>query len=301
MFKKILVPLDGSAFAEAALPLATAVARRSGAAIELVNVHEPAPNLAYDEWEAAAREWSLSYLRETEGRLRDFSPGQVTTTVLAGRVSDALVQHAEASDSDLVVMATHGRGALTRAWLGSVADAFVRHTDRPVLLVRPDEDEGPADLAAEVALDHVLIPLDGSDLSKQIVEPALALGSLFDARYTLVRIVTFPTELASPYIPHTVRLNREFVDEARVTAESYLGEQAAELRARGFRVESEVLVDGQAAHVVLGRAAELDVSMLALATHGRGAVARALLGSTTDKVIRGAHRPVLVVRPLDVE
>ena len=115
MFKKILVPLDGSMFAESALPLATSIARRSGAALELVNVHEPPPNLAYEEWEVAAREWAKSYLEETGTRVRATLQSEVSTAVLSGRVAESLLHRCRESGADLVVIATHGRGALTRA------------------------------------------------------------------------------------------------------------------------------------------------------------------------------------------
>ena len=178
-----------------------------------------------------------------------------------------------------------------------MADWFVRHTDRCVLLVRPDEAGPPPDPANEVVLEHLLVPLDGSELSKEILEPATVLGSLFDARYTLLRVVTFPVELASPYLPHTVQLNREFVEEGRVAAEADLEQVAAELRERGLQVATQVEVSAQAANVILDGASEAGADLVALATHGWGPVARVVLGSTTDKVIRGAHRPVLVVRP----
>ena len=302
MSARILVPLDGSAFAESALPVALAVGRRSGGAIELVAVQEPAPPFAYEEWELASRDWSESYLAEAARRAREASGVEVTTTVLRGRVADALARRTVESDADLVVMATHGRGALTRAWLGSVADSFVRHTDRPVLLVRPDdEEEQPPDPAGNWALGHVLIALDGSDLSRAIVGPAVRLGSLFDARYTLLRVVMFPVELASPYLPHTVQMNRDVVEEARAAAQRDLEGLAEELRGKGLRVEADVEVDGQAAHAILDQARELGAHLIALATHGRGGVTRAVLGSTADKVIRGAHRPVLVLRPPSAE
>lgn len=297
MYRQILVPLDGSSFAEAALPYALAVSRRAGSAVGLVSVEEPDQGLAYDEWATVARQWSLNYLEDMAGRIRDAAGGPVTTTLLQGNVPEALVLRAAEGGADLVVMATHGRGVLSRAWLGSVADAFVRRTDRPVLLVRPGEDDEPVEPRHEVALDRILVPLDGSEFSRSILEPAVALGSLFGARYHLIRVLAFPTELASPYLPHSIQMNVDLVDEARGAALASLEGVAAELRLRGLEADVEVVVDPQAAHAILRRAGELDVGLVALATHGRSGAARLVLGSTTDKVIRGAQRPVLVLRP----
>lgn len=296
MIRTILVPLDGSTFAESALPLALAISRRSGASIELATVHEPVPTFAYQEWEAAAREWSESYLAEVKDRVSASAGGSVETSIHSGRVADTLRKRAEGEGVDLTVMATHGRGAFTRTWLGGVADNFVRHAPCPVLLVRPDE-EGPADLTGHEVPETILVPLDGSELSATILDIVNELALLFGSRVVLVRVVAYPVEIASPYLPHTVRMNQEIVEEAKRVAEQYLKRVAAPLAARGLEVDHQVVVDTQAGHGILKAAQERDVGLIAMSTHGRGGVARAVLGSTADKVIRGAHRPILAYRP----
>lgn len=296
--RRIMVPLDGSSFAEAALPLALSSSRRSGAVVELLTVHEPVPSFAYDEWETAAREWSENYLDEVRQRITDAGPDTVEITVRSGRVSEILRERARDTGADLVVMATHGRGVFTRAWLGSVADAFVRHAPCPVLLVRPEGDRRvPVDLTEDRVPETVLVPLDGSELSEAILDRLGELAVLWGSRLLLLRVVAYPLEIASPYLPHTVQMNQEIVEEAEIAARHYLDARAATLRERGLEVETEVTVDAQAGHRILQTAEDRDVDLVAMSTHGRGGVARAVLGSTADKVIRGAHRPILVYRP----
>ena len=140
MYKQILVPLDGSAFAEAALPLALEVSRRTGANVHIVTVLEPVTSFAYEGWEGAAVEWSQKYLEDVLDRIEGNAGGDVSSAVLSGHTVEMLDGAAEEKGADLVVMASHGRGALSRMWLGSVADGFVRNTDLPVIVVRPDED-----------------------------------------------------------------------------------------------------------------------------------------------------------------
>lgn len=298
MLRRILIPLDGSTFAETALPIALVLSRRSGAGLELMTVHEPVPSFAYDEWETAAREWSENYLADVRDRIADSTGDGVETTVRSGRVSDALRDRALDTGADLVVMSTHGRGALTRAWLGSVADAFVRHAPCPVLLNRPEE-KATVDLPGEWDPGTILVPLDGSELGESILEPVGELAALFGARVLLLRVVAYPIEIASPYLPHTVQMNQDIVEEARIGAEEYLKGVAGPLHDRDLEVELEVNVDAQAGHGILKAARERDVGLVAMSTHGRGGMARAVLGSTADKVIRGAHRPTLVYRPAD--
>jgi nucleotide-binding universal stress UspA family protein len=296
MYRQIMVPLDGSRFAESALPLALSVSRHTGARIHLVTVQEPIPSFAYDEWESAAEEWTQNYLDNVLERAGGRAGGEVTVNLLNGHVVEVLEQEAERLSADLIVMATHGRGMFSRAWLGSVADAFVHHTTRPVLLVRPEE-EGEPDLTATVEFDRLLIPLDGTDLSESVIDHAVDFGALFDADYHLVRVVPYPMQFNSPYLPHTMQMNQQFVEEARVSAEDYLQDHVDRLRERGLRVDHTVVVVAQPGHGILSEAEAAECDFIAMATHARTGLSRAILGSTADKVLRGSHMPILLYHP----
>jgi nucleotide-binding universal stress UspA family protein len=296
MYRQILVPLDGSRFAESALPLALSVSRRTGAPIHFVTVQEPIPSFAYDEWEAASLEWSGEYLKGVAGRVSGRAGGEVTTNLLSGHVVEVLEVEAGRCSADLVVMATHGRGLFSRAWLGSVADSFVHHTDRPVLLVRP-EDSDEVDLAEDRTIQKILVPLDGSELSESAREHAMELGALFSASYHLVRVVPYPIDIASPYLPHTVQMNRNLVEEAKQSAEDYLNGHAQSMRQGDLQVTTGVVVDAQPGHGILREAEERECDFIAMATHGRSGLTRAILGSASDKVLRGTHMPLLLYRP----
>jgi nucleotide-binding universal stress UspA family protein len=296
VYKHILVPLDGSTFAEAALPLALALTRKTNASLHLVSVVEPIPAFAYAEWEPAALDWSTQYLDSVAERVSANAGGDVTTAVHSGRVVETLGAEVAKLGVDLVVMATHGRGVLSRAWLGSVADAFMREAEVPVLFVHPEEGEAPA---PETWNDFqtLLIPLDGSDVSESALAHATEFGELFGSAYHLTRVVAYPLEIASPYLPHTVQLNQEILAEAKDNAALYLEEQADKMRKRGLRVTVSVAVDPQAAHGILSEADEVGCDLLAMATHGRTGVSRVVMGSAADKVLRGATVPVLLYKP----
>jgi len=300
VYGQIVVPLDGSRFAESALPLALELSRRTDASLHLVTVHEPVPAFAYDEWESAASEWSRRYLDEVMDEVEDRAGGPVTTALRTGPVVPSLQDEVRSVGGDLLVMATHGRGMLSRAWLGSVADAFLHKSDVPVLMVRPEDttDEEEEEEEAEGIL-RVLVPLDGTELSEEVLQHALKLGGLFGAAYHLLRVVPYPMDLASPYLPHTVQMNRGLVEEAERDAEAYLDRQAEELRGKGLTITTGTLVDAQPAHGILQVAQGEECDLIAMATHGRRGLSRAFLGSTADKVIRGSHMPVLVYRGLE--
>jgi nucleotide-binding universal stress UspA family protein len=294
MYRQLMVPLDGSHFAESALPVAFGLARRAGAGIHLVTVQEPVPSFSYDEWENAAEEWTEHYLSNVVARAGEVAGG-LTTHLRTGRVVEALEEEAHERGADLVVMATHGRGLLSRAWLGSVASSFIHHTERPVLLVRPEPD-GPGDTAVERTFSRVLIPLDGTELSESVLDHAVALGELFGATYHLVRVVVRPLDLTSPYLPTTVQVNHQVVVDAREAAQRYLETHAERLGSGGRIVTTAVEESAQPGQGILTQAEEAGCDLIAMATHGRTGLTRALLGSTADKVLRAAHVPLLIYR-----
>jgi len=296
VYQRIMVPLDGSTFAEASLPLALALTRKTGAGLHLVSVIEPIPSFAFAGWEPAALDWSAQYVESVADRVSGSAGAAVTTAVHTGPVAQTLHAEVTAQDIDLVVMATHGRGVLSRAWIGSVADAFMRESETPVLFVRPEEGKAPPPEAPR-GFDTLLVPLDGSDVSESALKHATEFGELFGSAYHLTRIVAYPLEIASPYLPHTVQMNEDILADAKESAAEYLEEQADRMRRSGLRVTASVAVDPQAAHGILTEAEAVGCDLISMATHGRHGMSRIVLGSTTDKVLRGVHVPLLLYRP----
>ncbi len=143
MYKRILVPLDGSAFAEAILPHVRELALCTGAEIVLLRVAvrwmydyaAPVPLSAGVLPEESDQE-SAAYLERVAGELREMGV-RVTTEVCAGPVAETILEYAEGIHADLIAMSTHGRSGLARWFIGSVADKVVRAAKLPVLLARP--------------------------------------------------------------------------------------------------------------------------------------------------------------------
>jgi nucleotide-binding universal stress UspA family protein len=295
MYRRIMVPLDGSSFSERALPLAVALADRSGAELRLVHVLVPFANRVFIETEGGGPD----YLADVAHRITEESGVPTEAVRLVGRqVVGELSYYSAEEGVDLVVMATHGWGGLQRAWLGSVTDGLVREARVPVVAFRPGEEEGPR--VDGKVIEEILIPLDGSAVSEGVVEEALRLGGR-KARYTLVRVI--PVGPPSVAISGAMELayRQELVDALRTGAEQYLADEAARLRREGYEVRTEVLMHPQPARAILDRAGEVGADLIAMGTHGRSGLGRLALGSVTDKVLRGADIPVLVLRPEAVE
>jgi len=299
MSRLILVPLDGSEFSESALPVALAIARRWEAPLEILTVHESVPTLDHDLWETASREWSERYVEGVATRIKEEADVTVVVTPLSGSTGEAIQHHAEARGADLVVMATHGRGPMSRFWLGSTADALIRHSTFPILLIRPTSDV--AITTTQVfSPKKVLVPLDGSNEGEAILRHALALADDPEAHFSLLRVFPYPEEFASSYLPHTIQVNAEILKEGEAAAKEYIDKQAAALVAGGVKATGHVSVDASPAAGILHFAERTGADLIAMSTHGRSGVSRMLLGSVTDKVIRGAEIPMLVYHPEEV-
>lgn len=301
MFRTILVPLDGSSFAEQALPHALGIVRRAGATLDLVHVHvlyvleeHIVARYSYDpELDEEQKRKEQLYLEGTAKWLAAVSPVRVTEAVVNGSDAEGILQHVQDGKADLIVMTTHGRGPLGRVFLGSVADELIRQATVPVLLIHP-RDPAPG-IVPEPLLEHVLVPLDGSALAESVLEPALDLMRLWEGRCTLLRVVEAN---AAPTAGRPDR-PRPSEEEREAAARAYLDKIAERLRYEGVSVQTRVVVAPHAAPAILEEAQIQRCDFIALATHGRGGLRRMLLGSIADKVIRGSPLPVLAYRPTD--
>jgi nucleotide-binding universal stress UspA family protein len=301
MYRSLIVPLDGSPFAEHALPLALSIARRTGAALQLVHAHMPfvqvETGMAYDATlDLHLRDQEKSYLEGAANRVRAAAPVAVSVAMRDAPIGEAIAERAADANADLIVMTTHGHGPLSRVWLGSVADDLVRHAPVPVLLVRPQEKA--VDLAHDCSVGHVLIALDGTPQAEAALDPALELGRLWQADYTVVRVVQPPLFAGhDPTVPVQPPTGQPIADRLRAEATRYIDGVAARLGGQGVQVQPRVVLDRQPAGGILAQGGDRPGTVIALATRGRGGLARALMGSVADKVIRGATTPVLVVPP----
>jgi nucleotide-binding universal stress UspA family protein len=288
MYKTILVPLDGSKLAEQALPLARAIARGARAKLRLVRVHRPAGHVVsrHPRTDAGVDEAYLKALAAAAGDV------PTETAVLDGPIAATLCQHAHDVKANLMVMTTHGRGPLSRFWLGSTTDDLVRNTPVPLLIYHPTPDKPPP---TNFRFHRILVPLDGSEVAEEALGPAAELARIMEARLTFLRVIE-PVPLVAPdglvYTPPA--LDTALMDDLTDQAQAYVDHVAARWQGEGLQVETRVAVNELPTAAVLEAAAGHD--LIALATHGRSRMARLFLGSVADKVVRGAACPVLVVR-----
>ena len=138
--QKILVPLDGSALAETALPSAIGLAETTGAAMLLLRAAEAPALFAGEPTEIQVQvvRQAEEYLDAVKGRLQTATTAPISTAVWYGHPAEAIAGAARFNHVDVVVMTTHGRSGLGRILLGSVVESVIRTTATPILVLHPD-------------------------------------------------------------------------------------------------------------------------------------------------------------------
>jgi nucleotide-binding universal stress UspA family protein len=292
--KKILCPVDGSEFSNRALRHAAALASWYEAELTALSVRSRivptgpwlegpvAPVLAEDDPQAG-REHVGAFVASAVGRF----PTRIA--IRGGAVVSEILSEADEIQADLIVMGTHGVSGFERLLLGSVTEKVLRKAKCPVLTVpravKPDALEA-------VTFKTIVCGVDFSASSARALEYALSLAQEAGGRIVLVH--------ALEWLPEPVRTvsgnfdvpeyRRQIEADTRKDLEALVPEDA-----RAWCDPEFVLMHGKAYRGLVDVAEARDAELIVLGTQGRGALDRALFGSTADHVVREATAPVLVV------
>ena len=211
------------------------------------------------------------------------------THLLIGRPAEAVVDEAQKLDCDLIITGTHGRGGFDHFLFGSNAERIVRFSPIPVLAVKPREREFVHE-AGKFTLKRVLCPCDLSPLAEQAAGFAAEICRLFGAELTLLHVID--NRLEYPLVLPDAALFAP--EEIRRRAAEKLKPIAAKLK--DVKVSVEVIT-GAPEKLIAEAARDKSIDLIALTTHGRGGLSRALVGSTAEKLVRIASVPTLTIRP----
>ena len=299
MLERILVPLDRSQEAERVLPFVELLSRDLAQPLVLLTViadpgdFSPAVDSHNAELAQLAefrRQRAHEYL---ESLCERFASEGVTATAVveAGPVAARIVATAHAQQAGLIAMATHGRVGPARMFLGSVADKVVRTAAVPVLLIRPREDGS----AGPESVQHILLPLDGSELAETAIPYATFLARALKVPITAIR--DMPMNWITPTDPSGMgwTVSPEVIQTIEDEAQQYLQAVVERLRGEGLVARARFGPFSSPAADIVGLAEEAPGALIVMTTHGRSGLERTLLGSATDRVIRSSAAPVLVV------
>jgi nucleotide-binding universal stress UspA family protein len=301
MYKVIMVPTDGSGFDREAIRVALRIADRSDAKVRLVRVLSTGSFFgmaATAEGTAIAaevvkseRDRALGELYALAAECRATSNADVTVDLHAGPVTDVLEGYARRNEVDLIVISTHGRSGISRLSLGSVTDSLIRHTTIPVLVVKPPTSYLNPQVIG--GFKRIVVPIDGSTLAEQILPRVMTLAKMEDAEITLLNVL-----IPNPY-PHEEigDSNLPSWDTDISLAQAYLLRIAGKLRRNGMVVTTDIVLSGNVPQAIGDFASREKADLIAIATHGRGGLARMLRGSVADAVMHSSKLSMLVFKP----
>jgi nucleotide-binding universal stress UspA family protein len=302
MYRTIIVPLDGSAQSQAALPVAAAFAHRSRAAVDLVRVHvEDRRDLADDpSWDAMFREGELRYLDSLALAYEGVAGTRMRASLLDPPVAKSLLAFAESRVSPIFIIAGRGRTGIRRALLGSTCDALVRDGKAPVLVLRDrGPDEPPSWRYGREPFRRIVLPLDGSTHAEGGIAHAVAVATATGARLRLLRVVgpVVTSAVLGAFAMHPL------YDDVTVLrsdmAQAYLQDVVDRIKVSApvLDVTAEVALSTDAATAIIETCRRMAADLAVIPTHGRGA-SRLLAAAVGDRLLRDGPDALLFVKPV---
>jgi nucleotide-binding universal stress UspA family protein len=295
LYSKILVPLDGSALAQLALPFAEKIAARLGSRIMFIYVgesledsHNPEHQLYLQRMTKVAKTDIKKYTDELKRKRV-----KVQSAILVGDPASEIVDYAQKKDFSLIVMSTHGHSGIKRWALGSVADRVLRGTGKPLVLVRAKQVS--PDTITESIFGKIIVTLDGSKESEAVIPHIEELAGGVEAKIVLLHVIEpsyrFYAAGGFKYQGYSEKKKKSM----KAFYDNYLQGIATSLGRRGIDAKHQVKF-GEVAEVIIDFADKTGADFIAMTTHGRSGIKRWALGSTADKVLQTGNTSLFLVK-----
>ena len=290
MYERILVPLDGSKFAEQVFPPVVELARVFGSEVVLVEVCEPEES----EYGQACR----LYINNEAERLKKSLQGSaasVRTTVLEGKAAEQILAYAEKSDVSLVILSSHGRSGIAPWSLGGTANKVLHRVGVPLIIARARETPEESDKVG--LFSRILVPLDGSERGATVLPYVVELTKKLESEVTLLQVIEPGKHVHTigglDYIPFKDR----DIDSVKTSAQRYLDEVAFQFAGTKATLKSEVRV-GDSAREIIKLATEKGYSLIAMSSHGYSGIEAWAHGSVTGKILQASKQSFMFVPSL---
>ncbi len=310
MYRRMLVPLDGSQLAEETFPYARELAGRMDLDLDLLHVCGPLEaNLTamaqvyVDEMAESVRE-QIQRIQTATGGPEAFRRVQVRSKVVMGYPAEEILTYAGANQIDIILLATHGASGVRRWALGSVAYQVLHAAQIPVWLVRSGIPE-------EVVFDKwprrtILVPLDGSKLAESALPHAEALARQRGAQAVDILLLSvyapsidrstyyFPTDYPTTVPVKYADYVQQEIAQAKERCEQYLTGIAGRIEAKGIRVRTTCVM-GEPAEEIVKYAHTNPFHLIVMASHGRSGIRHLTFGSIAERVLLECHTPLFLV------
>lgn len=300
MYTTLLVPFDGSDFSARALSVAADLAERTRATIHVAMVNDPSAYIPFVPGEVSVPVYDSTTVRDrraADQQALDEAVAGLTSrglraigVLLDGMVVESLVEYGQQAACALTVMTTHGRSGFARMRLGSVANAYLSRSTTPVLLIRGSEEP----TAPTLPTGTLLCPLDGSPFAESILPHAALFADACGLTMRLVSVVTPHAVSMAPFATEALLADPSVLEQEEQDRQHYVERIAKECPPG---TQAECVSDMSVGRAILDASTRNNVGAIAIATHGRSGIARMVLGSVADELIRHCELPTLVYRP----
>jgi nucleotide-binding universal stress UspA family protein len=290
--KRVLCPIDFSAYSARALAYAAKMTAWYGARLRVLHVMPVLPPSNTNPLAETGRMLTLRNLDSAVNEIRVADLNVEAALVESSDTAGTILQDAESFDADLVVTGSHGRSGVTRAVLGSVVETLLHKCRRPVLAIPSHLDW--ARFAQGLSMKEIVCAVDFAAPSLTALAHALSIAEEADAHLTLLHVIEVPPELALPVeagVPPDVDALRA---EAEADALNRLRKLVPD-RVRDYCTVETAVLEGGVSRQVLRLAANRSADLIVLGVHGRNALDLLVFGSNSRDIVRQASCPVLVV------
>lgn len=300
MFRKILVPLDGSALAEGVLPHVLTLAHSTNAEVILLQVleqnHPPEQARPVDplSWRFRQME-AKTYLEGIQQRLQEVQPGaSIETVLLEGQVAEHIIELAREREVDLIALSSHGRSGLSGWNVSSVVQKIILRAYTSIFLARAYQTQAP-DLAG-LRYQRIFVPLDGSQRAENVLPLLAALAQEQQAEIMLVHIVVQP-EMARrvPLTPEERELSQRLVELNREEVSHYFEQLKSRLPSN---VQTRVVISDNVVATLHSLAEDELADLVVVSAHGYSATRKYPYGSVSISFIAYGATPLLIIQDL---
>ena len=304
MYKTLLVPIDGSAFSARAIPVAAALAKRTGATVHVTMVHDPSAFIpflpgdgvmpVFDSTLAQARRDTDQTLITREVETLRATGIRAEGTLLEGTVVESVLEFAQQIAAELTIMTTHGRSGFARLRVGSVTSAYLARATSPVFLVHGAGDDSVAQQQSSLPSGTMLCAFDGLPFAEALLPHAVNFAQSAGLTMELFGVVVPVAVATAPFGTEAMLADPEQLTVDENARQKYLDRLAVGCP-KG--TTTRTVIDMAPARAIVEASVKSGAGAIAIATHGRGGFSRLVLGSVTDQVLRHTALPIFVYRP----
>ncbi len=285
MYETLVVGFDDSLSSKAALIEASNRVRKHGGKVIMVHAvffDTEEFGIAPDQLDKRMKIGEKACIESKEKITSEFGI-EVQSLLCEGDPPDVILDVAQGKKADLIVLGTYGRRGLNRLLMGSVTSRIILDSPADVLVVKKPCTECTGEYAS------VLVPFDGSDFSKRALNRACQIAKQDSSSVTVLYVIPRYEEMVNFFKTESIR--KSLMQEAEKIMET-----AREFAAiQGIAVKTEV-TEGYAPDRIAEIAKERSQDLIVIGSHGYRGMNKAIMGSTTERVILNAGCPILIVR-----